>query len=356
MVLSSLWYVPVAELGGVARHVLDVARTGLPGVRLTVLCPEGPLAVRLRAQGAAVLTGPVAPGDGAARALRTLRRVLRRLRPAVLHTHLAFADLVGAAAVATLPRRHRPALLSTEHGISGVRGYYQRGRLRAALRRAAHRWRLRRTDAVIAVSASTAEQIRAQWSEDAPITVVPNAVDAPADPPTPRPGLRVLSLARLAPEKRQDVLLEAFAALAATAPEATLTLAGEGPEREALAARAGQLGLTGRVEMLGHLEPGPALAAHDVLVQLSVWENLSYALLDAAAHGLGVLATDAGGSAELLPARCLVSEAELADPASLAARIVAQGRDLAARPGPAAGDLAAMTAGTAAVTVGVSAG
>ena len=37
----ALWCVPVADLGGVARHVLDAARVGIPGWRLVVLCPEG---------------------------------------------------------------------------------------------------------------------------------------------------------------------------------------------------------------------------------------------------------------------------------------------------------------------------
>ena len=62
----TLWVVPVADLGGVARHVLDVARVGLPGLRLAVLCPEGPLAERLREQGAAVFTGDVGPDAGLA--------------------------------------------------------------------------------------------------------------------------------------------------------------------------------------------------------------------------------------------------------------------------------------------------
>ena len=60
----TLWVVPVADLGGVARHVLDVARVGLPGLRLAVLYPEGPLAERLREQGAAVFTGAVGPDAG----------------------------------------------------------------------------------------------------------------------------------------------------------------------------------------------------------------------------------------------------------------------------------------------------
>ncbi|MGO1686210.1 MAG: glycosyltransferase family 1 protein, partial [Brachybacterium sp.] len=86
---------PVADLAGVARHVLDAVQAGIPGWRIILLCPEGALAEQLRELNAPVLTGPVAPADGAVKATRTIRRTLRRLRPDLLHTHLAFADLAG---------------------------------------------------------------------------------------------------------------------------------------------------------------------------------------------------------------------------------------------------------------------
>ena len=75
----TLWVVPVADLGGVARHVLDVVRVGLPGLRLAVLCPEGALAARLRELGAAVFTGHFGPDAGLAASVRTLRRTVRTL-------------------------------------------------------------------------------------------------------------------------------------------------------------------------------------------------------------------------------------------------------------------------------------
>ncbi len=355
-----LWWTPVAERGGVSRHVLDVATHGIPGVRLIVLCPEGPLAADLRARGRAVVTGPVGAADGARTAIRAVRRVLSRLRPDALHTHLAFADIAGAAAVAGLRsgRGQRIRLVSTEHGIAGDPGLYQRSARTAAANAAVHRARLHRTDAVIAVSESTREQILAHWGSGAPITVVRNAVDVPASPPAAsgvrdregavqgaesvaadargtvrEGGLRVLSLARLAPEKRIDRVLEAFALLHATRPEARFTIAGEGPEEAALRARVRGLGLQDAVTMPGHLGAAAAMAAHDVVVQLSAWENLSYSLLDAVAHGLGVVATDVGGNREIVPARCLVDVDGEADDAHAVARAIAvQGLDLEARP------------------------
>ena len=150
----SLWVVPVPDLGGVARHVLDVAATGLPGLRLVVLCPEGPLAARLREQGSAVVTGPFGPDSGMAASVRTLRRMVRTLRPAVVHSHLAYADLVCAAVLRgpTGPRtahgkdRPRgPVLVSTEHGIAGDPGIYHRDPVTARWRERLHTRRLRRT-------------------------------------------------------------------------------------------------------------------------------------------------------------------------------------------------------------------
>ena len=66
MVLSpptALWVVPVSDLAGVARHVLDVARSGIPGWRLVVPGPAG------------------RPAGAAARARRRGRRGALRPRP-----------------------------------------------------------------------------------------------------------------------------------------------------------------------------------------------------------------------------------------------------------------------------------
>lgn len=359
---TALWSVPVAELAGVARHVLDVTRAGVPGWRLVVLCPPGPLARELRRQGTAVVTGAVSPADGPITAGRTVRRILRRLRPDLLHTHLAFADLVGTGAAAGLrsARGTGIRLVSTEHGIAGVPGMYRPDPLRRRATLLAHRIRVRRADALIAVSTSTRDQVLCQWGGAGSalaerIAVVRNAVDPPVTPVAPRPGLRLLSLARLAPEKRIDRVLEAIAVLRREHPGLRLTIAGTGPEEPALRAQVARLALEEVVLMPGHVPAHEALAEHDVLVQLSRWENLSYAVLDAVAHGLGVVASDAGGTREIVPARCLLDPAEVADAAAVAAAMAVQGLEPAQRPARAAAGVAAMTAGIAAVYRGVTA-
>ena len=389
-----LWVTPVSDTGGVARHVLDVARAGIPGFRLAVLCPPGRLADELHAAGAAVLTGPFGPGaasgtsgaatripgaaphgtDGAshgadgtshradgddaghraagtvraaAASAATLRHAVRTLRPAVVHSHLAYADLVCAAVLRGLrvpgvPGRARvggvPLLVSTEHGIADDPGLYHANPRRARAMAALHARRLRRTDAAIAVSHATAAVMRRRWDARG-VVVVPNGIDRPEPTAAPRrapDAPRVLSLSRLAPEKNLDALLDGLALLRTTHPGARLTLAGEGEERHRLLARVERLGLTDGVTLPGHVDPRTAMAEHDVVVQLSRWENCSYTLLDAAACGLGVVATDVGGNAEILPARCLVPPGDPDLPAAVA-RLIERQVDPRERPGPPAG-------------------
>lgn len=324
---TALWVVPVANLAGVARHVLDIARHGLPGWRLVVLCPEGPLAAELRAAGAAVLTGPVSPEHALLRGVATIRRAVRTLRPAVVHSHLSYADLLVALATAGA----RCAVVTTEHGIARDDLVYHGTRWRSRVKGLAHTARMRRIDALIAVSASTLEVVGDKWHPASTLrtVVIPNGVDPPPAAPARNPGLRVISLSRLAPEKGLRDLLEAFAVLRQQHPQARLTLAGEGPLRGELEGRVGELGLGGSVDMPGHVDPNGVLANGDVLVQLSVWENTSYAILDALTHGLGVVATPVGGNPEMLPTSSLVAGG---DPARVARAIAIQGLDPTQRP------------------------
>ncbi|WP_223246428.1 glycosyltransferase [Micrococcus luteus] len=348
----TLWVVPVADLGGVARHVLDVARVGLPGLRLAVLCPEGPLAERLREQGAAVFTGDVGPDAGLAASVRTLRRTVRTLRPAVVHTHLAYADLVAGMVLAA---DRRTGLVSTEHGIAPEDALYNANAAVARAKNLAHRARLRRTDLVIAVAQSTADVLAAKWAPPGPVRVIRNGVDveavraAAAGPRrTLGEGLRVLSLARLAPEKNLDRLVAALPGLLEADPQARLTLAGTGPLAAALRAQTEDLGVADAVDLPGFVEPWGTMAEHDVLVQLSAWENLSYTLLDAAAAGLPAVATDVGGNGEILPPERLVRETT---PAAIADAVV---RAAADGPGEVrVGDVETMARATAEATLEV---
>jgi glycogen(starch) synthase len=337
---TALWVVPVSDLAGVARHVLDVARTGIPGWRLVFLAPPGDLPRELKAVGAAVLEQPFGPDHGLRASVSSLRQTVGRLRPAVVHTHLSYADIAAALSV------RGPRLVTTEHGIARDDMVYHRSTGKARVMAAAHTARLRRFDAAIAVSRATADAMGDKWHPRTPPVVVPNGVD-PVGTIAPTPGLRILSLARLSPEKRLPVLLDGFAELHRTRPEARLTLAGKGPDEAALREQVSRLGLGEAVTMPGFVDANVAMAHHDVLAMLSVWENCSYALLDAARRGMGVVATDVGGNPEILPAASLV---RADDVSQVAVSLATQGLDVSARPGldrwPTVADMCARVAET----------
>ncbi len=328
---TALWVVPVSDLAGVARHVLDVARAGIPGWRLVVLAPPGALPERLRDLGATVVEAPFGPDHGLRASVASLREVVRRERPEVVHSHLSYADIVVA-----LASGRGPLLVTTEHGNARDDVVYHRSGAKAGVMAGVHTLRLRRFDAAIAVSRATADAMREKWHPRVPVTVVPNGVDpvsrlAALAPQPPRvPGLRILSLARLSPEKRLPALVDGFAELHRSRPEARLTLAGTGPEHDALTAQVERLGLADVVSMPGFVDPEAAMAEHDVLAMLSVWENCSYALLDAAARGMGVVASDVGGNPEILPPASLV---DAGDTVGVAQALERQGLDPTTRPG-----------------------
>lgn len=324
----ALWVVPVADFGGVARHVLDVATQGLGTFQIVVLCPEGVLAQRLRERDVAVVTDELGPSSGVRQSVRAVRRAIDSLRPAVVHSHLSHADIVCALAVVRTGVVH----ITTEHGIAPDDSLYQSSALRGAVVSMVHRARLRRVDAAIAVSQSTADVMRRKWGAQNRVSVIRNGVDRPqpqkAREPAPS-GIHIVSLSRLSPEKGLGNLVAAIDLVRGTDPDAHLTLAGDGPEREHLAAEVQRRGLRDHVSMPGHVDPQELLESGDVLVQLSRWENASYSVLDAVAHGLGVVATPVGGNPEILPEHCLV---EGADHGAVAQRILTQAATVHRRP------------------------
>ena len=319
--LTVLWVVPVPDFGGVARHVLDVARTGIPGYRLVVCAPEGKLTERLRELNIPVHAVPFGPSCGFRTSFASLTHVIEREKPTIVHSHLAYADVIAAAVVNSLKMRRLanrsltvPTLITTEHGIAGDDAVYHGTSWRSKLMEQVHRVRLRGTNAAIAVSRSTAEQMRRKWGARR-VSIIYNGVDAPRlraavhkhRVPTEPDAPRILSLSRLSPEKGIDVLIEAFAQLRTVYPKAHLEIAGEGDLADTLAQQVRELHISDAVTFSGFVDPLEAMGRSDMVVQLSIWENCSYTLLDAKAAGLKTVATNVGGNPEILAPNELVN-------------------------------------------------
>jgi glycosyltransferase involved in cell wall biosynthesis len=119
------------------------------------------------------------------------------------------------------------------------------------------------------------------------------------------PGQPVaLFVGRVAHEKNIGFLLEAMVHTRRQCPDALLVVAGEGPARADLQARAGQLGLAGGVRFIGYLDRHDALpgcyAAADVFAFASRTETQGLVLLEAMAAGLPVVALSEMGTADIL--------------------------------------------------------
>lgn len=322
---TALWLVPVSDLGGVARHVLDAAGHGIPGWRIVVMCPPGKLATQLRRSRIPVIAAPFGPEAGFAASVRSLRGALRMLRPAIVHAHLSYADVIAACVLAA-DRGTR--LVTTEHGIARDDLVYHGSALRSRLKAAMHSARLRRADAILAVAEATREALIAKWRPSREVRVVRNGVDRRPLRQRARPGEapHFLSLSRLSPEKNLPALLRAFAIVREARPGATLEIAGDGPQEAELRELARELGVEDAIVLPGFVDPAAAMSRADALVQLSVWENASYTLLDAAAAGLPVVATRVGGNPEIIVEESLVDLAEpggAPDPGEVAERMLA---------------------------------
>jgi len=137
-----------------------------------------------------------------------------------------------------------------------------------------------------------------------PVRVIPNVVDTSAFRYRERMPLqpRLLSNRHLESLYRVDDTLEAFALVRAAYPEATLTVAGAGPDEPRLRRRAAALG-DGAVRFVGRVQPGDMPRLYDdadFFLNSSVIDNQPVSILEAFAAGLPVVSTPTGDIAGML--------------------------------------------------------
>lgn len=228
-----------------------------------------------------------------------LVRLLRDLRPDVVHTHLAHAKHWGrlAAVVAGVP-----AIVHTEHGNAFDDPWHKR-----TITRLLHG----RTTRIVAFSDLHAARIAEHDGAPAGrIVIIPNGIEFDAVEPNrdvARASLgiapswcAILCVGRLDIVKRHDLAIDALA-LAPPELDAHLFIAGEGALREALLARARERGVAERVHLLGYRDDVRALlSAADAIVNSSSSEAMPLALLEAMCAGVPIVCTPWPGAAELL--------------------------------------------------------
>lgn len=239
--------------------------------------------------------------------LLELRRVIREIRPDVVHSRNWGA--IEAVVAARLTRSC--AVVHSEHGLESSAAVHELWR-RVAFRRLAFEL----ADRVLCVS----RQLRDLYSrltrfQAHRMTVIHNGVDSRRFCPDPeararlRRELGILEsnfcigcVGNLSAVKDHGTLLRALERSGQAVRGWHMLIAGEGPERPKLAAMAREVARCGvQISFLGASDRIPELLnAFDVYVLPSVNEGLSNSLLEAMATGLPVIASDVGGNPEVV--------------------------------------------------------
>ena len=253
----------------------------------------------------------ISPAADAA-TLTALIRLLFRYRPDVVHTHTAKAGALGRVAALLYnrlqPRARRCAVVHTFHGHV-FSGYFNAAA--SLLIRSTEGVLARCTDRVVVISRRQQEEIvrtfRVARHDRTALVELGLDLEPLLALPVAGPGLRpalgidpgaivVGYVGRLVPIKDLATMLDAVAAARASVPGLVLVVAGDGPERPRLQARAAELGIARAVHWLGWTEDlGAVYQTMDVCALSSLNEGTPVALIEAMAAGRPVVATSVGG-------------------------------------------------------------
>ncbi|MFZ3044383.1 MAG: glycosyltransferase family 4 protein [Desulfatirhabdiaceae bacterium] len=242
--------------------------------------------------------------------IRDIVSICRKHRVDVVHCHLSDAEFIGIlagwlyGAERIITTVHYPALLPKR----------KTGDIRNHLRILTTRVLYHLTDAVIAVSKDTSDQLKSLFhvSPDK-IHVIINGIDVEAFHATQpahgtymsvqaSPEQRIItSVGRLMPPKGHCYLIEAIPYLVESFPNLKLLLAGDGDLRESLTHLSHGLNVDQHISFLGSRNDiADILAITDVFVLPSVSEGTSMALLEAMSAAKPIVATDIPGNRAIL--------------------------------------------------------
>jgi glycosyltransferase involved in cell wall biosynthesis len=236
---------------------------------------------------------------------RTLKGIVHDRRIDIVHGHDYKTDLLAYF----LARRTGVLALSTAHGWTG------QSRREKFVYYPVHKRLLTRFGRVIAVSSEIKAELVKLGATPSHISVLLNGIDAAAFTRVAsrrnpvrlalgygRDHLVIGAVGRLERQKRFDLLLTSFARIASEYPQARLAIVGDGSLRPALEMQATVLGIADRCRFPGHrTDIADVHHAFDLFVQSSEYEGTPNAVLEAMAMESPVVATNAGGTAELMP-------------------------------------------------------
>lgn len=251
----------------------------------------------------------IAPFVLALGAWPALRRLVREgFDFDLIDAHYFYPDGVAAAMLARA--FGKPLAVSARGSDLNVLGQYP-------LARHMMRWTLGQAQASIGVCNALADTLRGWGADPSRLHVLRNGVDLQRFRPMDRQQARdrlglvgaplLLSVGNLVEVKGHDLTIDALSLLVQNHPEARLVIVGDGPLRERLQSHATSCGLASKVAFVGRVANdllADWYSAADTLVLSSRSEGWANVLLESMACGTPVVATDVGGSSEVVAEPC----------------------------------------------------
>jgi glycosyltransferase involved in cell wall biosynthesis len=286
-----------AELGGGQTHVVDLLR-GLRdefdvelGTGETGYLTEAAERLGIRTHVIPDLVQPMRPLRDL-KALWQCFRLIRGVRPDVVHTHTSKAGVIGrlAARLAGVPS------IFTAHTWCFAEGTSWKWKTVGI---PVERITARCASRIITVSEANRDlALRHRIADPEKFVTVHNGIAdspyraTPGDAAVPR----IVMVARFSEQKAQGLLIEAVAQMRTPF---RLLLVGDGPLRSAVERQVAKLNLADRVEFLGQrMDIAEILASSDIFALFTNWEGFPISILEAMRAGLPVVASDVNGVRE----------------------------------------------------------
>jgi glycosyltransferase involved in cell wall biosynthesis len=298
-----LLVIPTLVRGG-AEKQLTLLATGLPreqfDVHVAVLTHSGPYEQTLRDAGIPVtVIGKRWKVDPSS--YFRLRKLIRDLRPNIVHTWLFAANAYG---------RQAARAAGVKHIVAGERCVDP---WKSSIQLTIDRALAKCTERIVTNSSGVQDFYVSRGLPAEKFVVIPNGIAAePAAPAISReqllaelqlpPDARLIgAVGRLWPQKRVKDLIWAADLLKSTRDDTHLLIVGDGPQRWRLERYREQNQMTDRAHFLGERSDVASILPHlDTLWLASEYEGQSNAILEAMAAGIPVIATDIPGNRDLV--------------------------------------------------------
>jgi glycosyltransferase involved in cell wall biosynthesis len=271
---------------GVVNVAIDLAcLQARKGLEVVFIGAHGSFADLLLSHGVAVYPLALSSPPRLLANVRTLRRILRKFDPDIVHAHM----VPGALAGVTVRHGLRFGLVTSIHSS---------GRAGTELMAVG--------DVAICVSNYLAQEMRRRGISAAKLKVVrngtvgsPRARGLPEAVALNRPA--IVTVAEISVFKGIGDLISAFSMLNSVSPPPHLYLLGDGTQRYRFEAQARRTACADRVVFCGPVrDPTPYLQSSDIFVLASHREGFGLALAEARTAGCAIVATDVGGIPEVL--------------------------------------------------------